>query len=96
MQPPAKLLITDGTKAENQITMIFAASPRPSQRIASGIHASGGIGRMMRKTGLISASTRRSQPIHRPSGTPVAMATRKPMATSFRLCTACEASVAPA
>ena len=40
--------------------------------MASGIQASGGIGRMSRKTGLIAASARRLQPIHRPSGTPVA------------------------
>ena len=85
--------MTDGTKAANQITMIFAASPSPSHRMASGIQASGGIGRMIRKTGLISASALRLKPISRPSGTPVATATRKPIATSRSECSACVTSV---
>ena len=83
VRTPENVLITEGTKAANQITMILAASPRPSHRIASGIQASGGIGRMIRNTGLIAASARRLQPIHSPSGTPVATATRNPIATSI-------------
>ena len=66
LRTPVKVLITEGTKAANKITMILAASPRPSHRMASGIQASGGIGRISRKTGLISASARRLQPISRP------------------------------
>ena len=42
---------------------------------------------MSRKTGLISASARRLQPISSPSGMPNAAATTKPITTSFRLCT---------
>ena len=78
----AKVLITDGTKAAKKITMILAASPSPSQTMASGIQASGGIGRISRNTGLISASALRLQPMGRPSGMPTEIATRKPSATS--------------
>src|SRR5829696_2389950 len=84
---PVKLLIVAGTNAANQITRTFAASPSPSHRIVSGIQASGGIGRISRKTGLMRASARRLQPIRSPSGTPVRAATANPSATSFRLCT---------
>src|SRR5215212_12116326 len=84
---PVKLLIVAGTNAANQITRTFAASPSPSHRIVSGIQASGGIGRITRKTGLMRASARRLQPIRSPSGTPVMAATANPSATSFRLCT---------
>jgi hypothetical protein len=85
LRTPVKALMTDGTKAENQITMILAASPRPSQRIAKGIQASGGIGRMMRNIGLTKASTRRLQPIQSPKGTPVSTATANPITTSLTL-----------
>ena len=68
MRTPVKLLMTEGTKAANQITIIFAASPMPSHKIASGIQVSGGIGLMNRNTGLMKASARRFHPINRPSG----------------------------
>ena len=53
---------------QTRCTMTFAASPMPSQRIASGIQASGGIGLMSRNTGLMSASARQLHPISSPSG----------------------------
>ena len=62
--------MTAGTNAANQMISTFAASPRPSQTIASGIHASGGMGRISRNAGLTNASNDRLQPIARPSGTP--------------------------
>ena len=91
-----KVLMTDGTKAAKKITMILAASDSPSQTMANGIQAKGGIGRMRRKTGLKKASTCLSSPIAKPSGTPIATATRKPPATSLRLCQTCSRSVPPA
>src|SRR3954454_8421258 len=86
---PACELMTDGTKAAKKITMIFAPSPSPSQRIASGIQASGGIGRMREKTGVMKASKRPLAPMRIPSGAPSATATRKPMRTKRRLRSAC-------
>ena len=87
--------MTAGTKAETQIRKILALSPRPSHRMASGIQASGGIGRSIEKTGPISASARRLAPISRPTGMPVAMATTKPISTRRRLCSTCCSSVPP-
>ena len=60
LRTPVEALITDGTKAATKMTRIFDASDRPSQTIASGIQASGGIGRSKRKIGLKKASIRRS------------------------------------
>src|SRR5689334_5641905 len=74
--------MTAGTKAANQMISTFAASPKPSQTIASGIHASGGIGRISRNAGLAKASNERFQPIANPSGTPIAIAAMKPSSTS--------------
>src|SRR6218665_851781 len=79
---PLKLLITEGTKAATKITMTFAASPRPSHTMASGIQASGGIGRSNRNTGLTNASTVRLAPIASPSSTPGVAATTKPNPTN--------------
>ena len=56
--------MTAGTNAANQMISTFAASPRPSQTIASGIQASGGIGRISRKAGLMNASNAPA-PAHR-------------------------------
>ncbi|MCY1557486.1 hypothetical protein D9M68_943380 [compost metagenome] len=89
-------MITAGVNEETQIRKIFAGSPRPSHRIASGIQASGGIGRSSEKTGPIRASKRLLKPMSRPSGTPVEMATRKPRNTRRRLCPMCWNSVPPA
>src|SRR6218665_6250 len=79
---PLKLLITEGTKAATKITMTFAASPRPSHTMASGIQASGGIGRSNRNTGLTNASTVRLAPIASPRSTPGVAATTKPTPTT--------------
>ena len=68
LRTPVKVLMTDGTKAATQITMILAASPSPSQTMASGIQASGGIGRISRKTGLMRASARRLPAHRQPEG----------------------------
>ncbi len=81
--------MTEGTKAAKKMTIILAASPRPSQTMASGIQASGGIGRRIRKIGLTKASTVRLAPIARPSATPTDEATAKPIVTSSTLRSTC-------
>ncbi len=81
--------MTDGTKAATKITITLAASPSPSQTIASGIQASGGIGRRNRNAGLSSASTVRLAPIASPSATPSDDATTKPIVTSPTLRSTC-------
>src|SRR5690242_2316423 len=88
--------MTAGTKAANQMINTFAASPKPSQTIASGIHARGGIGRISRNAGLAKASNERFQPIANPSGTPIAIAAMKPSSTSLTLCSTCSYSFASA
>ncbi len=89
-------MITAGTNAANQMISTFAASPRPSHTIASGIHASGGIGRISRNAGLTNASNERLAPIARPSGTPTSVAAANPSSTSFTLCRTCSCSRASA
>ena len=71
------------------MTIILAALPRPSQTMASGIQASGGMGRSSRKTGFTSASTVRLAPMARPRVTPTPDATTKPMLTSNTLVSTC-------
>src|SRR6218665_2541331 len=67
---PLKLLITAGTKAATKITMTFAASPRPSHTMASGIQASGGIGGRNKKTGVAKAPPPPPGPLTRPHRQP--------------------------
>ena len=81
--------MTDGTKAATKMTITLAASPSPSQTMASGIQASGGMGRRNRKAGLTSASTLRLLPMAMPSSTPRVPATAKPMTTSSTLRSTC-------
>src|SRR6185369_5755565 len=88
--------MTAGTNAANQITRIFALSPRPSQTIARGIQASGGMGRMSRKAGLMKASKRRLRPMAIPKGTPVKTAKKNPSTTSRKLYKHSVMSVPPA
>ena len=68
---PAYELMTLGTNADSQMMNALAGSPIPSQRIASGIQAIGGIGRIISKIGLTISSTLRNQPMASPSGTPM-------------------------
>jgi hypothetical protein len=84
--------MTDGTKAETKMTISLAASPRPSQTMASGIQASGGMGRSSRKIGLTKASVARLAPMASPSTTPAVDATTKPDVTSSTLRSACSCS----
>ncbi len=80
------VLMRAGTKAANQITRIFAALPKPSQRITSGIQASGGIGRIIWKIGLTIAAMR--GPIPSPSriAVPVPAATEKSLDHQLEAC----------
>jgi len=64
---------------------IFGVSSIPNQRIASGIHAIGGMGRNISKIGLTTASNFLFQPINSPKGMPVIMATTKAESTRTRL-----------
>ena len=57
-------------------------SPIPNQRMLSGIHASGGIGRMNSRSGSTARRKPTDQPMPSPSGTPSSAAT--PTATSTR------------
>jgi hypothetical protein len=75
---PASLLMTEGTKADSQTMKIFASSPRPNQRMLSGIQANGGIGRSNEKTGAKNASKSLLAPISSPRGTPLTTATANP------------------
>jgi hypothetical protein len=86
---PVKLLITAGTKAATKITMTLAELPNPSQTIANGIHARGGMGLKVKKIGLIKASIFLLAPIKIPNKIPKEEDTRNPAVTRSILCKIC-------
>ena len=72
-----------------KIRKIFASSPSPNQIIEIGIHAIGGIGRIILNNGLKIASAIRYHPIKSPSATPTNEPTINPIITRNRLYPAC-------
>ena len=54
---PAKALSVNGTKAAMKIRKYLYFSPMPNHRMASGIHASGAMGRRRLKIGIMTART---------------------------------------
>ena len=73
----------------------FAWNPIPRSTIVSGIHAIGGIGLIISKIGLTNLSTESENPIMRPRGIPIAIASRNPENDVIRLDTIFCPSVAP-
>ena len=86
---PVNVFITAGTNAATYITITLAEFPRPSQTIANGIHARGGIGRNVKKIGFTNASIFLFAPIKIPSNIPKDDETRKPEVTKTTLCNTC-------
>jgi hypothetical protein len=69
--------------------MTLAELPNPSQTIANGIHARGGIGLKVKKIGFTKASTFLLAPIKIPNRIPKEEDTRNPVVTKSMLCKTC-------
>jgi hypothetical protein len=67
----------------------LAELPRPSQTIAKGIQANGGIGLSVKKMGLTNASIFLLAPIKIPSKIPSEDDTKNPELTKMTLCKIC-------
>ena len=76
-------------------TKMRAELPMPSQRMASGIQASGGTGRRIWKIGKAIQRTFFHQPMAMPSGRPTRPASSQPPMTICRLAPMCWPSVLP-
>ena len=76
-------------------TVTRAASPIPIHTSVSGIHASGGMGRRIWKTGKTIHFRRRHQAMAMPSGTPTMPATAHPARTIESELAMCSSSVEP-
>src|SRR6185295_6479201 len=70
-----------GNTLERKIRKIGALSSTPNQRIATGIHAIGEIGRRTWIIGLKAKNRRLNQPRSRPTGTPTITAPANPTVT---------------
>ena len=73
---------------------IWAVSPMPNQMMIIGIHAIGGIGRIISKSGPKKALNFSLQPSPTPSAMPMTTAKRKAMSTRRRLTQICTGRVA--
>jgi len=73
----------------------LAGRPIPSQMMASGIQAMGGMGRTASKMGVTMMSTGLYQPINSPSGTPINTAEPNPVRARIRLAFVCANRVPP-
>jgi hypothetical protein len=60
-------------------------SPIPNQKMARGIQATGGMGRIISKSGLASPSAATNHPMRSPRGIPIAKARIYPSRASWRL-----------
>src|ERR1700694_2684509 len=73
-----------GKTLARKIRKIGAASLTPNQRMATGIHAIGEIGRRIWRMGLNAWKAREYQPSTRPVGTPIRTASVNPHVTRKR------------
>ena len=84
MCTPDVVCTTIGNTDEMKIKKIGEAFPTPNQRMAMGIQAMGDIGRSIWKIGFNVVKAPRTHPIHSPSGTAKATASRNPLPTRNR------------
>ena len=75
---PETVLKRIGKKAPKKIMNAADFIPMPNQKIAMGIQARGGIGRMISTRGLRSSLSTFDHPITIPSGTAITIAIEKP------------------
>ncbi len=78
---PRQAASNTGKKAPSTITNTFEPSPRPNQTMASGIQASGGMGRSSSTIGR----TRRAVRSDQPTSTPRVTAARLPITKPARM-----------
>src|SRR5439155_124548 len=89
---PAMVESRVGNSVATQTTNTLPASPMPNQRMASGIQASGEIGRKISTNGSTMRSTRRDHPMASPSGIAIAPVMVHAENTRARLVPVCRKS----